>query len=643
MLLPVQVRLRLPSLELFSLSLRGGSVDLTIGIIMKIVTLTSSTINRIAAGEVVERPASAVKELLENSIDAGSAVIDIVIENGGRNLISIADNGCGMSKDEIEVAIERHTTSKLDEADITNIEHFGFRGEALPSIASVSRLTLTSKPKGSTDHAWSLNINGGEKVDLIPSSYKEGTKIEVRDLFFATPARLKFLKSEKVENQHIVDIVKKLAMAHPMVAFNLKIDNKNILQCQAQKDDESGRLARIHAIMGKDFANNSIPVEASREDVSLSGYIGLPTYNKGNSLDQYLFVNNRPVRDKLLLSSIRIAYQDFLSSNRYPVVVLFIEIPTREVDVNVHPTKAEVRFRDTSNIRGLIIGGLKNALQGSGHRASTTVSSAALSSFKSFIAPARRPVVHERKLLDADIAASRAVYREQNTPAPRVPYQEQQPQALGIKTEPNIKYKEAVVAPEVEEYPLGAACCQLHTTYVVAQTKNSIVIVDQHAAHERLVYEGLKKQILDKTIKTQRLLVPEIIDFDESSVEMFMQKKEELYKLGLHYENCGPKAIRINEVPAIIGTKDVRSLFLDLADDLKEFEEGISFSNLIAHILGTFACHHSVRAGKTLGIQEMNALLRKIENTPHSGQCNHGRPTYIELKLTDIEKLFGRS
>jgi len=587
---------------------------------MKIKILSATTINRIAAGEVIERPASAVKELIENSIDAGASQVDVALASAGRNLISVIDNGCGMSKEELELAVERHTTSKLDETNLLNILHFGFRGEALPSIASVCRMSITSRTKDE-DMAWKIQVNGGEKQPVIPASLISGTHVEIRDLFFATPARLKFLKAERTEIQHTIDIINRLALAHPNVAFSLTSENKNLIKTSTT----NLKLDRISEIIGKEFAENSVEINSSHDGVIITGYASLPTYNRGNSTEQYLFVNNRPVRDKLLITAVKIAYQDFLANHRYPVVVLFVEIPVEEVDVNVHPTKAEVRFRDSNNVRGLIIRAIKSALATAAHRSSTTIATNTLEKFIPNIPP-MNPFVFTKDFQTSSFHEPVRNYSSAIAPAP-------------IKIEQEVQVLERPI-PEIS-YPLGFARCQLHTTYIVAETKNSIVIVDQHAAHERLVYEQLKQE--QTNVSKQRLLIPEIIELEGKILYLIMEFKNELQNLGVTIEQCGDKAIIVSEVPALIKQTNITKLIKDIGDDLVEYGENVTLSKLTEHILETFACHHSIRAGRELNTHEMNALLREMEKTPYSGQCNHGRPTYVELKLSDIEKLFGRS
>lgn len=630
---------------------------------MPVRLLSPTTINRIAAGEVIERPASVVKELVENSIDAGSSKIEIIIQNGGRNLVSVSDNGSGMSRDDLEMCIERHATSKLTDDAMFDINFLGFRGEALPSIGSVSRMTITTR-KQEKDSAWSLSVNGGEKSETTPASLNKGTKIEVRDLFFATPTRLKFLKTERTETLYIEDIVSRLAMAHPNVEFTLKNGEKTILKTSLQQGDFiNSSIKRLEEILGKDFAANSVTVDAAREGASLKGYAGLPTYNKGNSTSQYLFVNGRPVKDKLLLGAVRAAYQDFLARDRYPAVALYLNLEGQEVDVNVHPTKAEVRFQDTNMIRGLVVGALKNALSGAGHRTSTTVAKETLGAFKthqeiSNLRPFKRPDFSSIASNfgayippQAEATENTSALSEKAAPSYQLPtrqYQQPTPQEALFKE--NIQStRNYTKAPDhstetshAANYPLGLARCQLHSTYIVAQTENGIIIVDQHAAHERLVYENMKQSLAKTGIKTQRLLIPEIVEIDGQSVERLLTREAEFFELGLVLERFGENAVIVRETPALLGEMDIEGLIKKLAEDLNEFEEGLSLKEKLEEICGTMACHGSVRAGRQLNPQEMNMILRGMEQTPYSGQCNHGRPTYVELKLHDIEKLFGR-
>ncbi len=585
--------------------------------------LSPVTVNRIAAGEVIERPASAVKELVENAIDAGATQVDVTLWQGGRNLIRVSDNGCGMTAEELSMAVERHVTSKLPDDDLTMIRQLGFRGEALPSIGSVSRMAITSRPAG-TESAWKIEVIGGEKAQAEPASFNQGTAIEVRDLFFATPARLKFLKSERAELGYVSDTLKRLAMANPGIGFSLKTEAKEVLRYQA--DMLGSHLARLSAIMGKEFSENAVAIDAEREGIRLTGYASLPTFNRATSTEQYLFVNNRPVKDRLLLGAIRGAYQDFLARDRHPVLALFIDIDPQDVDVNVHPAKAEVRFKDSGIVRGLIVGALKHALSEAGHRASTTISIAALSAF----VPEQRPLSY--------------AYQPATQPMSRhmaeISHTFQQPLAI-----PSVRSFEAPVEHVMTQpasYPLGLARCQLHETYIVAQTDDSIVIVDQHAAHERLVYERMKNALEASGMARQRLLIPEVVELDPADAERLLKHGEKLEKLGLAVESFGEGAVVVRETPAMLGEVDAAQLVRDLVDDIIEHGETISLDEALEHVAETMACHGSVRAGRRLTIDEMNALLREMEATPYSGQCNHGRPTYVELKLQDVEKLFGR-
>ena len=596
---------------------------------MIIRRLPETTVNRIAAGEVVERPASVVKELVENSLDAGATRVEVVVNGGGRTMISVADDGVGMAPDDLDLAVERHATSKLEDDDLMAIATLGFRGEALPSIGAVSRLSVTSR-QAKADSAWAIRVDGGAKRDVSPAALSTGTVVEVRDLFYATPARLKFLKSERAENGQVADVMKRLAMAHPDVAFRLSLEGRKSLAYEAEAGDLfDARLRRLGAVMGREFQDNAVAVDGTRDEVRLTGYAGVPTLNRPTSQGQYLFVNGRPVRDRLLLGAVRGAYQDFLASNRHPMVALFLELPSRLVDVNVHPAKAEVRFRDNQLVRGLIVTALRAALDGAGHRASTTVADRTLRAFRP---EAPRPVDHlfsERPhRISPGLAEAASAY---HTPL-RSDYA---PAARG-----------GAMAGEAEEpiadYPLGAARGQLHETYIVAQTGDGLVIVDQHAAHERLVYERMKRQLAKSGVARQVLLLPEVIELDEADVDRLASRADEFAELGLVLERFGPGAVVVRETPALLGEIDVKGLVRDFADDLAESGEALSLRERLEDVCGTMACHGSVRAGRRLTPEEMNALLREMEATPHSGQCNHGRPTYVELKLADIERLFGR-
>ena len=605
---------------------------------MPIRVLPPNLVNRIAAGEVIERPASAVKELVENAIDAGATQIEVTLREGGRQLIAVADDGLGMTAAELALAVERHATSKLPDDDLVNIATLGFRGEALPSIGAVGRLTITSRKSGSGE-AWRIAVDGGAKSEPEPAALSAGTRVELRDLFYATPARLKFLKATRTELDHAADIINRLAMAHPEIAFTLSDDTRAVLRYTPSgdllADAPAARLARLAQVMGRDFADNALAIDTQRQTVRLSGYIGLPTLNRATSSHQYLFVNGRPVRDRLLQGAVRGAYQDFLARDRHPLVALFVDLPAEEVDVNVHPTKAEVRFRDPGLVRGLIVGASKHALAEAGHRASTTVSLAALGSFR----PGERPAANSWR---APNSAPRgfgeqaaALYQPFDLPSvdPRTT------EFSGLHT-PSAP--PAADGAPAGAFPLGAARAQLHETYIIAQTPDGLVIVDQHAAHERLVYERMKKDLAASGIARQALLIPVIVDLDEAAAQRVASRRGELAELGLVVEPFGPGAIVVREVPALLGATDAAGLIRDLADELAEFGQALSLKERLEEICGTMACHGSVRAGRRLSAAEMDALLREMEATPHSGQCNHGRPTYVELKLADIERLFGR-
>jgi DNA mismatch repair protein MutL len=595
---------------------------------MKIRRLSEGTINRIAAGEVVERPASAIKELVENALDAGARHIDIATSNGGADLILVEDNGEGMARDDLALAVERHATSKLPHSDggddLTTIATLGFRGEALPSIGAVARLSIASRTVGG--EAYQIAVDGGVVGATVPVGFRakgqSGTRVEVREIFFATPARLKFLKSARSEDLATLDIVKRLAMSRPDVAFSLTMDGRRVLVLEAENDPFDARLNRLSRVMGRDFADNTAKVEVGRESLAISGYAGLPTYNRANTQMQFLFVNGRPVRDKLLIGAVRGAYADFLARDRHPALALFLECDPAFVDVNVHPAKTEVRFRDSGLVRGLIVSSLKTALAEAGHRASTTVAGAALASF--------------RPQTNAQYQSGYAPRRSANDPG-RSYYAP----LLGDGVQPAARIEEPQESGAPDS-PLGVARAQLHETYVVAQTEDGIVIVDQHAAHERLVYERMKKSLAEGGVARQPLLIPEVVELDPAEVERIAARAEELAELGLLIERFGPDAVMVREMPAILGKADVKALIRDLADDIAETGKSLSLKERLEEVAGTLACHTSVRAGRRLNAEEMNALLREMERTPHSGQCNHGRPTYVELKLSDIERLFGR-
>lgn len=610
---------------------------------MPLRRLPENIVNQIAAGEVVERPASAVKELVENAIDAGATRIDIVMRDGGRSLITVTDNGSGMSVEELELCFERHATSKLPDDDLVFIQNLGFRGEAIPSIASVSRLTITTRREGE-DAAWKMSVEGGKKRPPEPGSGQKGTRVEVRDIFFATPARLKFLKTERSEFGAALDVVRRLAMAFPGISFSLSDENRTALRVAGSQGDLfDAWLDRLGSVMGREFADNAIRIEAEREGVKLAGFAGVPTFNRGNAMMQFMFVNGRPVRDKLFTGAVRGAYMDLLARNRHPLLALFLELPADQVDVNVHPAKAEVRFRDSGGVRGLIVGSLRHALAEHGHRASSTISGQALGAFRPQNAPlpiqsSTRPAASWGRWDDIQTTTPSYGLAEAGSAFQAPLAAQEPPRARGGEETPLQQEK----VRSLEQYPLGAARSQLHETYIVAQTTNGLVLVDQHAAHERLVMERMKKQLSEKGVARQMLLLPEVVELDEVSANRVAERAEELAEMGLVLEPFGVGAIVVRETPAMLGECNIKGLVQDLADDLGELDTALSLKDRIDDVCATMACHGSVRAGRRLSIDEMNALLREMEVTPHSGQCNHGRPTYVELQLGDIEKLFGR-
>ena len=616
---------------------------------MLIRRLPPETVNRIAAGEVVERPASAIKELVENALDAGATRIEVQADGGGLTRILIADDGHGMAADQLALSVERHATSKLEpddagDVDLLRIHTLGFRGEALPSIGSVARLTITSRPKDGGD-AHQITVEGGDQRPVAPAGFPgpHGARVEVRDLFYATPARLKFMKSERSEAMAISEEIKRQAMAHETVAFTLNLDGKTTLRLPAEHPGDAGRLKRLAALLGRDFEANALLIDQARDNVRLTGYAGLPTYSRGNAGHQYLFVNGRPVKDRLLQGALRGAYADFLARDRHPAAVLFLEIDPLYVDVNVHPAKAEVRFRDPALVRGLIVGALRHALAAAGHRASTTVAADALAGFR-----AHEGVGREVWGVGAAGGGAQGWSGWQGWAAPTT---------TTAQTLPGLNDRSARVEPFADDpypphptphtptdidFPLGAARAQLHGTYIVAQTRDGLVVVDQHAAHERLVYERMKVQMARGSVTRQALLTPEVVELDPAEAERVSARADELAELGLVVEPFGAGAVLVRETPALLGDTDVQGLIRDIADDLAEHGAALALSERLGEVCGTMACHGSVRAGRVLSAPEMNALLREMEATPHSGQCNHGRPTYVELKLADLEKLFGR-
>jgi len=601
---------------------------------MPVRQLSESTVNRIAAGEVVERPASVVKELVENALDAGASRIDVLTDGGGRRVIRVTDDGEGMTRADLALAVERHATSKLADDDLVSISTLGFRGEALPSIGAVARLSIATRHR-SEPHAWAIEVDAGVKSALKPAALGEGTRVEVRDLFYATPARLKFLKLDRTEAEAAREVVRRLAMSRPDVAFTLAGEERAPVTFAATLPRATGRLARLAGVLGADFRANAVEIAADREGIAVEGYAALPTLTRANTLGQYLFVNGRPVRDKLLVGAVRAAYADYLPRDRHPLVALFVEVPARELDVNVHPAKAEVRFRNAGLVRALIVHALKTALARDGGRAATTGGSATIAAF--------RPATNVRRSWDW-----------RRSPARRGGFAEaaQAAFAVGAPAVDLVATREAEAvaeaagfaepAAEALDHPLGAARAQMHETYIVAQTRDGLVIVDQHAAHERIVYEKLKAAIDKSGITRQILLIPDIVELDKADVERLLAHAEELARYGLVIESFGPGAVALRETPSLLGEIDGGGLIRDLAEHIGEWDETLPLERRLMHVAATMACYGSVRAGRRLKPQEMNALLREMEVTPNSGQCNHGRPTYVELKLTDIERLFGR-
>ncbi|MEQ6249821.1 DNA mismatch repair endonuclease MutL [Sulfitobacter sp. HNIBRBA3233] len=599
--------------------------------------LDEAAINRIAAGEVVERPASAVKELVENAIDAGARRITVEYADGGKTLIRVTDDGCGIAGADLPLALSRHATSKIDGSDLLNIHSFGFRGEALPSLGAVGRLTITSRAAG-CDGA-EIAVSGGQPGGVRPAALSGGTVVTLRDLFYATPARLKFLRTDRAEAQAIGDVIKRLAMAEPFVRFVLTDvsggGSREVFRAEAEQGDLFDALhGRLRQVLGRDFAENALPIDAERDGFHLTGFAALPTYSRGSAVQQYLFVNGRPVKDKMLIGALRGAYFDFLSRDRHPAAALFVDCDPTLVDVNVHPAKSEVRFREPGVVRGLIVSALRHGLANAGHRASTTVADATLGAM-------RPEPVGQARIYQMDRPGGGARAADQTFQAPASPGFAEMQGAWARVESPREERPQA--SEEPTDSPLGAARAQVHENYIVAQTATGMVIVDQHAAHERLVYEKLKKQMADTGVAAQALLIPEIIELSGHDRATILGVAEDLARFGLGIEPFGGDAIAVRETPAILGEVNAEAMIRDILDELEGEGESLLVQARIEAILSRVACHGSIRSGRRMRADEMNALLREMEATPHSGQCNHGRPTYVELKLSDIERLFGRT
>ena len=613
--------------------------------------LDEAAANRIAAGEVVERPASAVKELVENALDAGARRIAVAYGDGGKTLIRVSDDGHGMAPDDLPLALSRHATSKIDGSDLLNIHTFGFRGEALPSLGAVGRLSIASRAEGFEGAR--IEVTGGRIGPVKPAALNRGTQVELRDLFHATPARLKFLRSDRAEAQAIADVLRRLAMAEPFAGFTLSDvsggESREILRLEPEQGALfDGLAARLGRILGREFITNALRIEAMREDLRLTGYAALPTYSRGAAVAQYFFVNGRPVRDKLLLGALRAAYSDFLSRDRHPAAVLFIDCPPEQVDVNVHPAKAEVRFRDPGLARGLVVSGLRHALAEAGHRASSTVAGATLGAMRpeaaeAAEAPPSYPRLYQMDLASRPSAGARALAYGAQAPGAAMPGLGEAGAGFAAPSARiEVAGETATEEAPLSERPLGAARAQLHENYIIAQTGDGIVIVDQHAAHERLVYERLKRQMAENGVPSQALLIPEIVTLRAGEAALLLERAGDLARLGLVIEPFGGEAVAVRETPAALGLVDAAALLADILDELNDQGESASLGARLDAVLSRMACHGSVRSGRLMRAEEMNALLREMEATPHSGQCNHGRPTYVELKLADIEKLFGR-
>lgn len=601
---------------------------------MAIRQLSPETINRIAAGEVIERPASVVKELVENAIDAGASHIEVVVAAGGLSLIRVTDDGSGMSAGDLALAVERHATSKLDEEDLFDIRSLGFRGEALPSIGSIARLEIRSRIEGAP-HGSAIVVVRGEKAPIAPAAVNRGTIVEVRDLFSATPARLKFLKSERAEAMAVADVVRRLAMAHPDIGFTLQTGERRP-SVFAQGDRSSAAwLERIGAIMGRDFMADALEVAGAASGASapmrVFGFAGLPTLHRPDSTQQFLFVNGRSVKDKLLIGAVRAAYGDLIPRGRSPLLALFLDVAPSDVDVNVHPAKAEVRFRDAGRVRAMMVRALADALATAGHRASAQGGVLTVESFSAGVLPNA-------------VAPDGPSYTQPNHTLMPSSFAEAKPPPFAVLDMPSAAAP-VVNTPAPEQpidRPLGAVRAQVHENYIVAQTRDGLVIVDQHAAHERLVYEKLKAALANGGVATQGLLIPAIVELDDDDAHLLAERARELAELGLVLERFGEGAVAVRETPALLGETDVEGLVKDLAAEMRADGTSRALKDRLDAVASRMACHGSVRSGRRLTVEEMNALLRQMEATPYSGQCNHGRPTYVALKLADIERLFGR-
>jgi DNA mismatch repair protein MutL len=601
---------------------------------MPVRQLSEAIVNRIAAGEVVERPASVVKELVENALDAGASRIDVYTDGGGRRVVRVSDDGEGMTRADLALAVERHATSKLADDDLVSIRTLGFRGEALPSIGAVARLSIATRHAGEP-HGWSIDVDAGTKAEPKPAALGGGTRVEVRDLFYATPARLKFLKLDRTEAEAVRDVVRRLAMSRPDVAFTLAGEERAPVTYAATLPGPTGRLARLGDLLGADFRANAVEIAAEREGVAIEGFAALPTLTRANALGQYLFVNGRPVRDKLLIGAVRGAYADYLPRDRHPLLALFVTLDAREVDVNVHPAKAEVRFRNAGLVRALIVHALKTALAREGTRAATTGGAATIAAFRPAAGAPQRKWDWRRSPARPLGGFSEAAQAAFDTGGPVADMRSELHAAFAQQAGP-------VASADALDRPLGAARAQVHDTYIVAQTRDGLVIVDQHAAHERIVYERLKAALGRSGVTRQILLIPEIVELDAADVERLVARSEELGRYGLVLEAFGPGAVALRETPGLLGAIDGGGLVRDLAEHISEWDEALTLERRLMQVASSMACHGSVRAGRRLKPEEMNALLREMETTPNSGQCNHGRPTYVELKLADIERLFGR-